>query len=93
MDLAGKSNVNSVAMTVSAMFYMAEAYTKSGKRLFYVKIQFKRTWKLMPGKSKKTIQGIDAADRGELVGDDQVMYEMDALIEQKAIHKRENSLD
>ncbi|SMG63855.1 hypothetical protein BMETH_1978401504871, partial [methanotrophic bacterial endosymbiont of Bathymodiolus sp.] len=32
-------------------------------------------------------QGIESADRGELVGHDQVMQEMDALIEQKATNK------
>ncbi|MDF1583402.1 MAG: ribbon-helix-helix protein, CopG family [Methyloprofundus sp.] len=42
---------------------------------------------------EKITQGIEAADRGELVEHDQVMQEMDALIEQKAKHKRENSLD
>jgi len=33
---------------------------------------------------EKITQGIEAADRGELVEHDQVMQEMDALIEQKA---------
>lgn len=42
---------------------------------------------------EKITQGIDAADRGELVEHDQVIQEIDALIEQQAKHKRENSLD
>ncbi len=33
---------------------------------------------------EKVTQGIEAADRGELVGHDEVMQEMEALIEQKA---------
>ena len=36
---------------------------------------------------EKITQGIESADRGELVGHDQVMQEMDALIEQKAKNK------
>ena len=36
---------------------------------------------------EKITEGIDAADRGELVEHDQVMQEMDALIEQKAKNK------
>ncbi len=36
---------------------------------------------------EKITQGIEAADRGELVEHDQVMQEMDALIEQKSINK------
>ncbi len=42
---------------------------------------------------EKFTQGIEAADNGKLVEHDQVMQEMDALIEQKATHKRENSMD
>ena len=33
---------------------------------------------------EKISQGVEAADRGELIGHDQVMQEMEALIEQKA---------
>jgi len=40
------------------------------------------TWQI-----EKITQGIEAADRGELVGHDQVMQEMDALIEQKSTNK------
>ena len=36
---------------------------------------------------EKITQGIEAADRGELVDHDQVMQEMDALIKQKANNK------
>jgi predicted transcriptional regulator len=36
---------------------------------------------------EKITQGIEAADRGELVEHDQVMQEMDALIEQKSTNK------
>ena len=36
---------------------------------------------------EKITQGIEAADRGELVEHDQVMQEMEALIEQKAKNK------
>jgi len=36
---------------------------------------------------EKITQGIEAADRGELVEHDQVMQEMEALIEQKATKK------
>lgn len=36
---------------------------------------------------EKITQGVEAADNGELVKHDQVMQEMDALIEQKAINK------
>ncbi|SCN47832.1 hypothetical protein BAZMOX_30228_1 [methanotrophic endosymbiont of Bathymodiolus azoricus (Menez Gwen)] len=36
---------------------------------------------------EKITQGVEAADNGELVEHDQVMQEMDALIEQKAINK------
>jgi len=36
---------------------------------------------------EKITQGIEAADRGELVEHDQVMQEMDALIKQKAKNK------
>ena len=36
---------------------------------------------------EKITQGIESADRGELVGYGQVMQEMDALIEQKAKNK------
>jgi len=38
-------------------------------------------------KIEKITQGIEAADRGELVEHDQVMQEMDALIEQKSTNK------
>ncbi len=36
---------------------------------------------------EKITQGIESADRGELVGHDQVMQEMDALLEQKSRNK------